>query len=139
MIKKISELMLKYKSLIAYAFFGICTTLVNVITYSICARALSLTTILSTVIAWVAAVLFAYITNRKWVFESEEKSIHGIMREIIYFFSCRLLTGLLDIIFMYAFVDMLMMNDVIIKIISNILVIIINYAASKLLIFKRRK
>lgn len=137
MIMKIAELLLKYKSLLAYAFFGVCTTVVNVVVYFICAKVLMLSTIPSTVIAWIIAVSFAYVTNRKWVFNSEEKSAKGIIREIIYFFSCRFLTGVLDVIIMYVFVDVFSWNDVIIKIVSNILVIIINYIASKLLIFRQ--
>lgn len=98
-----------------------------------------LSTILSTVLAWIIAVLFAYVTNRKWVFKSEEKTVKGIFREVIYFFSCRFLTGVLDVVIMYIFVDVLLMNDVFIKIMSNILVIIINYVASKLFIFRQGK
>lgn len=139
MIKKVSKLLSQYKSLIAYGFFGVCTTIVNVIAYALCTKKLTLSTVPATVLAWIGAVFFAYVTNRKWVFESEEKSSKGIFREIIYFFGCRLLTGLLDIGFMYFFVDLLRQNDMVIKIVSNIFVIIINYVASKLLIFKRRE
>lgn len=61
-------LLLKYKDIVLYLFFGVCTTLVNVIAYWICAHPLDINTMTSTIIAWVLAVLFAYITNRNWVF-----------------------------------------------------------------------
>jgi len=90
----------------------------------------------ATVIAWVLAVLFAYITNRLWVFESQADTINDFVREIIAFFACRLTTGILDLLIMFIFVDLLYCNDLLVKIGANVLVIILNYVASKLIIFK---
>lgn len=135
-MEKLKELFLKYKSFILYVFFGGCTTLVNIISYAICARCFSMGTVSSNIIAWILAVTFAYITNRTMVFESKANDTTSIIREIISFFSCRLLTGGLDLLIMYVFVDIVGANDLIMKIISNIIVIILNYVASKLLIFK---
>lgn len=120
-----------------YAFFGGCTTLVNIISYAICTRLLSMGTIMSNVIAWIFAVTFAYLTNRKIVFESNASTKKAIVREVISFFSCRLLTGGLDLGLMYVFVDVLKVNDLVMKVISNIIVIILNYVASKLFIFSK--
>ena len=93
---------------------------------------------LSTIIAWIAAVLFAYITNRKWVFHSQAYGVVSIMKEIVSFFSCRLATGIIDWLCMYIFVDVLHANGVLIKFVANIIVIVLNYVASKLLIFRRK-
>ncbi|MBQ3944579.1 MAG: GtrA family protein, partial [Alphaproteobacteria bacterium] len=109
----------KYKDIVAYLFFGVCTTVVNVLTYWFCAYVLHLNTIVATSIAWVFAVAFAYITNRLWVFRSNAKTRKEIFREICSFTACRLLTGFLDIAIMYVFVDRLNCPDVIVKIISN--------------------
>lgn len=136
MCGNIKKLYLKYKSFILYAFFGACTTLVNIAVYTACARGLELATIVSTVIAWIAAVLFAYVTNRRWVFESNKQGM-AIAGEIIFFFGCRLLTGFLDVLIMFVFVDLAGWNDMVIKAGSNILVIVINYIASKLIIFRK--
>lgn len=67
---KLKALYQKYKDIIPYGIFGVLTTLVNVIVYWTSARLLGLGVMPSTVIAWILAVLFAYITNRKWVFHS---------------------------------------------------------------------
>ena len=67
---KLKELWAKYKDLIPYVIFGVLTTAVNVAVYALCARIFGLSTVISTVIAWVVAVSFAYVTNRKWVFHS---------------------------------------------------------------------
>ena len=129
----------KYKDIIPYLFFGVCTTLVNIFVYWFMAHILFIATMASTVIAWVAAVLFAYVTNRKWVFHSEARESLEIIREILSFFGCRLGTGFVDWFCMYLFVDVLSWNDIIIKTIANIIVIVLNYVFSKLVIFKRKR
>jgi len=128
----------KYKDVIPYLFFGVCTTFVNVITYWVMAHQLSAATMLSTIIAWMVAVLFAYITNRKWVFHSQAKR-NEIVKEIIAFFGCRLATGVVDWLCMFTFVDILKFDDIVIKFIANVVVIVLNYVASKLLIFKKNQ
>lgn len=135
MIKQLYE---KYKDVIPYAFFGVCTTIVNTVVYYICAYPLDLAVIPSTIIAWFFAVLFAYLTNRKWVFHSEAKTRSEIQKEVISFYACRIATGIVDWLCMYVFVDLMHLNDMIIKVGANILVIVLNYVASKLVIFKKR-
>ena len=127
----------KYQDVIPYLFFGVCTTLVNIAVYWVMAYPLSCNTIVSTVVAWVISVLFAYITNRKWVFHSSASGVKEISKEIWSFFACRLATGFVDLGCMWIFVDVLKLNDVIIKVLANILVIILNYVASKLFIFRK--
>ena len=127
----------KYKAVILYLIFGVLTTCVNVVIYWLAAHEWRMPTLLSTVIAWIVAVLFAYLTNRKWVFESRAFEKSAIIREIISFFMCRFVTGIMDLGCMFLFVDIMQFNDVITKFVSNVLVIILNYIASKLIIFKR--
>ncbi len=136
---KIIKIYKKYKGIINYLFFGVCTTLVNIVTYYIFSHILKASVIGSTIIAWILAVLFAYVTNRKWVFNSNAKVIKEVINELIAFFACRLLTGFLDIILMWIFVEKLLFNDILIKILSNLIVIILNYIFSKVLIFTNNK
>ena len=136
---KLKALYQKYKDIIPYGIFGVLTTLVNVIVYWTSARLLGLGVMPSTVIAWILAVLFAYITNRKWVFHSTAVTAAEIRKEIISFFVCRLATGVLDWACMFIFVDLLRLYDVAIKVLANILVIILNYVASRLVIFKNKR
>lgn len=127
----------KYKAVILYLFFGVCTTIVNIASYWCCAHLLHLSTISSTVIAWLLAVLFAYVTNRIWVFESTAVGLKSICKEFWAFIICRLATGALDLGIMFVCVDLLKMNDIIIKAFANVIVIVLNYIASKLVIFKK--
>lgn len=132
-LKKLFE---KYKDLIPYAIFGVLTTIVNIVVYWLCSHVLHVSVMTSTIIAWFVAVLFAYLTNRKWVFHSEAHTAPTIAKEILYFFACRIGTELADILCMYVFVERLHWNDVIVKAIANIIVILLNYIASKFVIFR---
>lgn len=134
---KIKDLYKRYSDVIPYLFFGVCTTGVNVFSYWFVAHILALPVMTSTVIAWILAVSFAYVTNRKWVFHSTAVTKNEIIKECISFFLCRLATGVIDWLCMYIFVEILLLNDVIIKFLANVLVIVLNYVASKLIVFKR--
>jgi putative flippase GtrA len=131
------KLIIKYKEILLYLFFGGCTTLVNIIAYVLGTRLFGLKVMESTVLAWFLAVLFAYLTNRRYVFKSSSTSIKAVFIEAAAFYGCRLLTGFIDFGMMYIFVGLLFWNDLLIKIISNLIVIISNYAASRLFIFKK--
>lgn len=133
----IKKLLLQHKAVIFYLFFGGCTTIVNIASYAVCARILNLGTMVATVIAWFLAILFAYITNRKWVFGSSATSSRAILLEAFTFFSCRLTTGLADVGMMWFFVVFLGCNDIVIKIVANIAVIVMNYIASRWIIFRK--
>ncbi len=133
------DLMKKYREIITYGLFGICTTIINIIAYYLSAHILNWGTTISTIIAWFLAVVFALITNKIWVFKSNKWDKKTLIKEVTTFFTCRILTGLLDLGIMILFVDIFHFNDVIMKIISNIIVIIINYIASKLIIFNKNK
>ena len=133
-----NQLFKKCQQPILYLFFGVCTTAVNIITYYISAHILSISVILSTCLAWVISVLFAYITNKWWVFESKCLRLKAVIQEFLSFTGCRLFTGACDLLIMFIFVDCLGVNDLFVKIASNVLVVILNYIFSKLIIFKRK-
>lgn len=129
------SLLIKYKEILLYLTFGMATTLVNIVAYALCTKILSINWQISNIVAWILAVLFAYITNRKYVFESKNSNIFG---EIVSFFWFRFLSFILDMGFMYLLVDMIKMDDIVAKIIVQIIVIVMNYVFSKLFIFKKK-
>ena len=87
--------------------------------------------------AWIVAVSFAFVTNKLFVFDSKSFDKKVLLHEISSFFGCRVATGVLDIAIMYIAIDILNLNALFWKFVSNILVIIANYIASKLIIFKK--
>lgn len=138
MVAKIRELIVKYKELISYGIFGVLTTVINIVVYTVCYNLLGISNVVSNVIAWILSVLFAYVTNKIWVFESKSTEWKVLIYEMGSFFGCRLATGLLDLAIMYVTVDKLALNSTLMKCVSNVIVIIANYIFSKLVIFKKK-
>lgn len=132
-----TNLIKKYRELILYLVFGVLTTLVNIITFYFC-KNIGIYYQISNIIAWVASVLFAFVTNKFYVFQSDEMDKRTLTKEISSFFGFRLLSLGIDMICMYCLIEILFINDLVAKIISNVVVIIANYVFSKLFIFKKK-
>lgn len=129
----------KYKEIIMYLIFGGLTTVISLIAY----YALTLTILnphnsmylqIANILSWIAGVLFAYFTNRKYVFESNSKNK---LKEFSIFVGARITTLILDMLIMGVGVSMLHVDDKLLKIVSQVLVIIVNYILSKLVIFNK--
>lgn len=134
-MKRAKELWNHYHEVINYLIFGVLTTVVNIVTFYLL-TAISIDWQISNIIAWIASVLFAYITNKKFVFESKEKKI---LKEFLSFLSFRVLSLGIDMICMYLFIDLCHISSFISKIIVNVIVIVLNYVFSKLFIFSGKE
>ena len=137
MIKDIYQ---KYGEIINYLVVGALTVLVTLIIYYGCTKwflnpANSFELQVSNVISWLGAVIFAYFANRKYVFKSQNTNI---LKESSKFFTSRILTLVIDMLFMFITVTKLGLNDKIMKLFSNIIVIILNYIISKLYVFIKK-
>lgn len=121
------------KELVLYVVFGVLTTIVNIVVYFLFARVLNVNYLFSNVLAWFFSVLFAYVTNRIWVFESRNSNV---LKECALFFGGRLFSGAVDTGLMYLFIDILTIGDVISKIVIQVIVVVLNYVISKLVVFK---
>ena len=126
----------KYKEVLLYLVFGGLTTLVNILSFFIL-RQCKIDIYISNALAWFISVLFAFITNKLFVFESKGKSKKENIRECLSFFGFRILSLVFDMGAMYLLLQVLSVNELISKVISNVLVIILNYIFSKLFIFKK--
>ena len=136
--KTIKGLYLNYKEVINYLIFGGLTTIVNFISYYISARIIGIEEIISSAISWFCAVLFAYITNRMYVFETKTDTIKAFLKEIISFFAFRIISGILCDVGTFALmVEVFHINDIFSKIVTQVMVVILNYIFSKLIIFKK--
>ncbi|MBQ4226840.1 MAG: GtrA family protein [Clostridia bacterium] len=137
-MEKLKGLFLKYKEQILYVFFGGLTTMINWGAYALCYNVLGVSNVPSVIIAWILGVAFAFVTNKIWVFESRSFDTKTVLRELWTFVAARLATGLLDLGIMYLAVDVLGGNGNVWKLISNVVVIILNYVFSKLIVFRKR-
>ena len=138
-MEKCKELFRNYKELILYVFFGGLTTVVNWVGYWLLADLLHLPYLWATAIAQIAAILFAYVTNRIWVFQSKAKGLGPVLGEMVRFFGCRGVSFVLDSSCMRIGVGALGINDMVMKFLSNVIVVIVNYVFSKLIVFRKPK
>ena len=137
-MKKLFALLRKREEVISYLFFGGLTTLVNYIVYLPCYNLLGLSGTLSNVTAWVAAVAFAYLTNKPFVFKSHDWSAKTVIPELTKFVGCRVGSGLAETAIIFVTVDLLNLNGNMIKLLTSVLVVILNYVASKLVVFRKK-
>ena len=133
----LKDLFYKYKELILYVFFGGLTTLVNWGGYWLLADLFHVPYLWATAIAQIVSILFAYVTNRIWVFESKAKGAAAVFWEMVRFFGCRGASFVLDLLCVRVGVGALHINDKVMKLLSNVIVIIVNYVFSKVFVFRK--
>ncbi|HIS69284.1 MAG TPA: GtrA family protein [Candidatus Gallacutalibacter stercoravium] len=142
-IKKLIKKLLT-KEMILYLVFGVLTTAINLVTFSLCYRFLPVATpqwltVCASCIAWLVAVVFAFVTNKLFVFESKSTDKRVMTHEILTFFGARVFSQLVDMGGMLLLVNLLMWNADLSKLLMNVLVVIINYVLSKLVIFTKKE
>ncbi|KRK47150.1 hypothetical protein FC96_GL000610 [Secundilactobacillus kimchicus JCM 15530] len=133
-MKPILKLYHQYESLVSYLFFGGLTTLINIVVFGWLNHHMDYT--IANVIAWFASVVFAFVTNKLWVFNSKSMAVGTFLWEILTFFGFRALSLLVDQGIMVLGVSVLHGNPLIVKIIDQFVVVAINYIFSKWIIFR---
>ena len=139
MLKRLRDLIIKYWDIISYLFFGGLTTLVNFVVYFPLYNWLGLSAVMSNVAAWLVAVSFAFLTNKPFVFKSNDWSIKTVIPELTKFVGCRIGSGFLETVIIWLLVDCMLWDGNIIKIIVSILVVILNYISSKWIVFSKKE
>ena len=137
-MEKIRAFIQKYYDILAYLFFGVLTTAVNYVVYLPCYNMVHFSAAVSNVIAWAFAVAFAYLTNKPFVFKSYDWSAKTVIPELGRFVGSRVASGALETAMIYITVDLLRWNGNLMKLVTSVLVVILNYVASKLLVFKHQ-
>ena len=137
-MKRICELITKYWDIVSYLFFGGLTTLVNFLVYFPLFNWMQFSAAVSNGVAWLFAVVFAYLTNKPFVFKSNDWSRKTVVPELTKFVGCRIGSGFLETLIILITVDWLSWNGNIMKIIVSILVVILNYIGSKWLVFTKK-
>ena len=137
-MKRMLALLKKHEEVVSYLFFGGLTTVVNYLVYLPCYNLLGFSGTVSNVIAWIAAVAFAYLTNKPFVFKSHDWSAKTVLPELTKFVGCRVGSGLLETAIIFVTVDLLGLNGNLIKVATSVLVVVLNYVASKLVVFRKK-
>ncbi len=152
-MKMISKLYNKYKEVILYVVFGVLTTLVNFATFWLFTKILGEDLyLLNNAIAWIVSVIFAYITNKIWVFDSKSFNFKILVKEITSFVVARLFSFGVEELGIWLFVDVLSFGEraftifgftitgqMVAKVFLAVIVVIMNYFFSKFIIFAKKK
>ena len=138
MLEFIKKQIKAHWDVVRYLFFGVLTTVVNYMVYLPCLNFLGFSAAVSNCIAWVVAVTFAFLTNKPFVFQSHDWSRKTVVPEFTKFIATRISSGVLETVILLIAVDTLGGNGNIWKLVTQVMVIVVNYVGSKLLVFKKK-
>lgn len=122
---------------ITYLIGGVLTTVVNYVAYYLLCNVIGIKNLIANVIAWIIAVIFAYIINNIWVFQSEKQGIKKEVDKIIKFTAARVFSLIIEELGLFLFVDLMHWNNMLVKALLAVFVVAINYVFSKLYIFTK--
>ena len=134
---KLLALVKKHRDILLYLIFGVLTTLVNYAVYLPLFNFAGASATFSNAVAWIAAVIFAFLTNKPFVFGSHDWRPKTLLPELGKFLGCRIGSGLAETAILFLTVDFLHWNGNVWKLVTSVLVVILNYVASKLLVFHK--
>ena len=138
MLQRLTDLCRKNKEVLLYLVFGVLTTVVSMIVFWLFAQKAGLPVLAANVVSWVAAVTFAFFTNRKWVFNGETSSSSETIKQAVKFYSGRLATLAEEELILWLFIDVLSLPMMPVKLAAQFVVVASNYVISKLFVFKKQ-
>lgn len=135
----INNMIKRHWAVISYLFFGALTTAVNYAVYLPLYNVLHFSAVASNCISWAVAVVFAYLTNKPFVFKNNDWALKNVIPEFLRFVGCRTGSGAVETLVIYITVDLLCWNGNLLKLFTSVFVVILNYFGSKLLVFRKKK
>ena len=126
----------KHKEVLLYLFFGGLTTVISIAAFALFYQLLGLNELIANVLSWILAVLFAFFTNRIWVFSAPTNGAGEFLRQMLSFFGGRLATLIVEELILLVFVTWLALPAVPVKIMAQVVVVVLNYVISKLFVFR---
>lgn len=136
-MKRLLEFLKEKRDIVSYLFFGVLTTVVSWVVYAPMYHYTQSGTA-SSIVSWICAVAFAYLTNKPFVFQSHDWSLKTVLPELGKFVGCRVGSGAVETAIIAVTVDGLGWNGILMKLITSVLVMVLNYVGSKLLVFYRK-
>lgn len=136
MLRKFNLVYKKNKEVLLYLFFGGLTFIVSIGTYAVFNVGLSINELIANVMSWIFAVLFAFLTNRIWVFQAPTNTIQEFIKQMVSFFGGRLVTLAVEEVILFVFITILGFGSMLVKVAAQIIVIVLNYIISKFYVFK---
>jgi len=145
MWKKLREVIEKYWEILSYLFFGGCTTVVSIVTYSLFVGPLSMPLVPGKILSWFCSVVFAFVTNKLWVFRSKAMDAKTLLREGGEFFGSRIATGVAEVVGLPLLIKLGLdqtlfgVEGFVANVVVTVVVIILNYILSKFIVFRKKK
>lgn len=136
--KKLLPIYEKYEDILLYIFFGALTTLVSFGSQFL-AKLIFNNVIINTTFSWICAVLFAFFTNRTWVFQAPTKTAGEFFLQLVKFFGSRVFSFLVELAIMFVCVDLLNFEEMIVKICAQVIILVLNFVLSKFMVFAKKK
>lgn len=138
-MEKLITLYKKNEEILNYLIFGVLTTIVSIASYGIFTNFFNISILTSNVLSWILSVLFAFVTNKFFVFKSKNNSFKSSILECFKFYASRLFSLGVESLILYVGATIFKINDMIVKIFAQVIVIVLNYILSKILVFKKDK
>ena len=129
----------KYKELLLYLFFGGLSFIVSIATYALFNVGMNINELIANVLSWIIKVMFAFLTNRVWVFQSTTNGVAEFVKQMLVFYSGRVITLVVEEVILLVFITWLGFNSMLIKVIAQVIVILLNYVISKLVVFRKKE
>ncbi|MDX8046774.1 GtrA family protein [Gracilibacillus sp. S3-1-1] len=133
---RLKKIYIKYQEIFRYILFGVLTTVVNITVFILFDTVFNIPYLIANAISIIVAILFAFFTNKKYVFRTESPTFKIVFKEFYLFVGLRLISGLFDMLSMWIFVDLMNLETNFSKILTQFIIVISNYIFSKLYIFK---
>ena len=129
----------KYKELLLYLFFVGLSFIVSIATYALFNVGMNINELIANVLSWIITVMFAFLTNRVWVFQSTTNGVAEFVKQMLVFYSGRVITLVVEEVILLVFITWLGFNSMLIKVIAQVIVILLNYVISKLVVFRKKE
>lgn len=124
------------KELVLYTIFGNLTFVISIGSYAIFNIAFGINELIANALAWVFAVLFSYVTNKKWVFKAPTPTKTAFFMQMFAFFSGRFMTLVIEEAIIFVFITLLAYPSMWVKLAAQVVVVVLNYVISKLFVFR---
>lgn len=128
----------KYKEMLLYLFFGGLSFIVSIATYALFNVGMNINELIANVLSWIITVMFAFLTNRVWVFQSPTNGVAEFVKQMFVFYSGRVITLVVEEVILLVFITWLGFNSMLVKVVAQVIVILLNYVISKLVVFRKK-
>lgn len=128
----------KYKAASIFVFGGL-SFIVSIATYALFNVGMNINELIANVLSWIITVMFAFLTNRVWVFQSTTNGVAEFVKQMLVFYSGRVITLVVEEVILLVFITWLGFNSMLIKVIAQVIVILLNYVISKLVVFRKKE